>query len=148
MTTGPGAVPRLGGPVAHQSATARGVACVVGGVLVRELGGRWGAWRLDAAGFTARCAVHGACGGDSHGVSGEHAMAAGGPAGGGAAVEALAGLIAREGVAGVHDVLEHLEGRDRIPRVFGEARGQEGVAGGGGGDLVASVVSLVACAAD
>jgi hypothetical protein len=70
MTTGPGAVPRLGGPVAHQSATARGVACVVGGVLVRELGGRWGAWRLDAAGFTARCAVHGACGGDSHGVSG------------------------------------------------------------------------------
>ena len=46
MTTGPGAVPRLGGPVAHQSATARGVACVVGGVLVRELGGRWGAWRL------------------------------------------------------------------------------------------------------
>ena len=90
MTTGPGAVPRLGGPVAHQSATARGVACVVGGVLVRELGGRWGAWRLDAAGFTARCAVHGAGGGDSHGVGGEHAMAAGGPAGGGAAVEALA----------------------------------------------------------
>ena len=34
MTTGPGAVPRLGGPVAHQSATARGVACVVGGVLL------------------------------------------------------------------------------------------------------------------
>jgi len=30
-----------------------------------------------------------------------HAMAAGGPAGGGAAVEALAGLITREGVAGV-----------------------------------------------
>ena len=105
MTTGPGAVPRLGDPVAHQSATARGVACVVGGVLVRELGGRWGAWRLDAAGFTARCAVHGAGGGDSHGVGGEHAMAAGGPAGGGAAVEALAGFIAREGVAGVHDVL-------------------------------------------
>ena len=91
MTTGPGAVPRLGDPVAHQSAT------VVSGVLVRELGGRWGAWRLDAAGFTARCAVHGACGGDSHGVGGEHAMAAGGPAGGGAAVEALAGLITREG---------------------------------------------------
>jgi hypothetical protein len=22
----------------------------------------------------------------------------------------------------VHDVLEHLEGRDRIPRLFGEAR--------------------------
>ena len=62
MTTGPGAVPRLGDPVAHQSATARGVACVVGGVLVRELGGRWGAGRLGAAGFTARCAVcvHGA----------------------------------------------------------------------------------------
>ena len=55
MTTGPGAVPRLGDPVAHQSAkiTARGVACVVGGVLVRELGGRWGAWRLDAALFSA-----------------------------------------------------------------------------------------------
>jgi hypothetical protein len=32
---------------------------------VRELGGRWGAGRLDAAGFTARCAVHGAGGGDS-----------------------------------------------------------------------------------
>jgi hypothetical protein len=70
-------------------------------------------------------------------------MAAGGPAGGGAAVEALAGFIAREGVAGVHDVLEHLEGRDRIPRVFGEARGQEGVAGGGGGDLVAAVVGCL-----
>ena len=73
---------------------------------VRELGGRWGAGRLGAAGFTARCAVHGAGGGDSHGVGGEHAMAAGGSAGGGAAVEALAGLITREGVAGVHDVLE------------------------------------------
>ena len=102
-------MPRLGDPVAHQSATARGVACVVSGVLVRELGGRWGAGRLGAAGFTARCAVHGAGGGDSHRVGGGHAMAAGGPAGGGAAVEALAGLIKREGVAGVHDVLEQLE---------------------------------------
>jgi hypothetical protein len=75
-------------------------------------------------------------------------MAAGGPAGGGAAVEALAGLITREGVAGVHDVLEHLEGRDRIslPRVFGEARGQEGVAGGGGGDLVHVCVSVILAA--
>jgi hypothetical protein len=49
MTTGSGAVLRLGDLVAHQSATARGVACVVGGVLVRELGGRWGAGRLGAA---------------------------------------------------------------------------------------------------
>ena len=63
MTTGPCAVPRLGDPVAHPS-----------GVLVRELGGRWGAGRLGAAGFAARCAVHGAGGGDSHGVGGEHAM--------------------------------------------------------------------------
>jgi hypothetical protein len=38
-------------------------------------------------------------------------VAAGGPGGGDAAVEALAGLIAREGVAGVHDVLERLAGR-------------------------------------
>ena len=53
-------------------------------------------------------------------MGGEHAVAAGGPAGGGAAVEALAGLIAREGVAGVHDVLERLAGRvvggDKIER--------------------------------
>ena len=60
MTTGPGAVPRLGDPVAHQSATqhtVRGVACVVSGVLVRELGGRWGAGRLGAAGFTLSSAA-------------------------------------------------------------------------------------------
>jgi len=53
-------------------------------------------------------------------MGGEHAVAAGGPAGGGAAVEALAGLIAREGVAGVHDVLERLAGRvggDKIERI-------------------------------
>ena len=49
---------------------------------------------------------------------------------------------------GVHDVLERLAGGVGVRRVFGEARGQEGVAAGGGGDLVASVVSLVACAAD
>jgi len=62
MTTGPGAVPRLGDPVAHQSATqhtVRGVAYVVSGVriLVRELGGRWGAGRLGAAGFTLSSAA-------------------------------------------------------------------------------------------
>ena len=91
MTTGPGAVPRLGDPVAHQSATARGVACVVGGVLVRVLGGRRGRRRLGAACFAVRCTVHGAGGGDGHGVGGEHAVAAGGPGGGDAAVEALAG---------------------------------------------------------
>jgi hypothetical protein len=68
-------------------------------------------------------------------------VAAGGPGGGDAAVEALAGLIAREEVTRVHDVLERLAGRVGVPRVFGEARGQEGVAGGGGGDLVAAVVS-------
>jgi hypothetical protein len=53
-------------------------------------------------------------------VGGEHAVAAGGPGGGDAAVEALAGLIAREGVAGVQDVLERLAGRVGVPRVFGE----------------------------
>ena len=92
-TTGPSAMARLGNPVAHPSGAAGGAACAVRGVLVRVLGGRRGRRRLGAACFAARC--YGADGGDSHGVGGEHAVAAGGPGGGDAAVEALAGLIAR-----------------------------------------------------
>ena len=113
-TTGPSAMARLDNPVAHPSGAEGGAACAVRGVLVRVLGGRRGRRRLGAACFAARCTVRGAGGGDSHGVGGEHAVAAGGPGGGDAAVEALAGLIAREGVTGVHDVLERLAGRVRV----------------------------------
>ena len=70
--------------------------CCARSTCVRVLGGRRERRRLGAACFAARCTVHGAGGGDGHGVGGEHAVAAGGPGGGDAAVEALAGLIARE----------------------------------------------------
>ena len=90
-TTGLSAVAHLGNPVAHPSVAEGGAACAVRGVLVRVLGGRRGRRRLGAACFAARCTVHGAGGGDSHGVGGEHAVAAGGPGGCDAAVEALAG---------------------------------------------------------
>jgi hypothetical protein len=55
-------------PVAHPSGAEGGAACAVRGVLVRVLGGRRGRWRLGAACFAARCTVHGAGGGDGHGV--------------------------------------------------------------------------------
>ena len=58
-TTGPSAVAHLGNPVAHPSVAEGGAACAVRGVLVGVLGGRRGSRRLSAAGFAARCAVHG-----------------------------------------------------------------------------------------
>ena len=81
-----------------------GWCCVCcGGELVRVLGGRRGRRRLGAACFAARCTVHGAGGGDSHGVGGEPAGAAGGPGGGDAAVEALAVIkIKRIGVPEIY----------------------------------------------
>ena len=89
-TTGFSAMARLDNPVAHPSG-AGGWRCVCcARSLVRVLGGRRGRWRLGAACFAGRCTVHGAGGGDSHGVGGEHVVAAGGPGGGDAAVEALA----------------------------------------------------------
>ena len=99
-SSGRGAVPRSCDPVVHASGAACGVARVVGVNLVRELGrGRRGR-AARAARVAADGAEHGAGGGDGEGVHGEGAVRAGGPGGGGAAVEALTGLVARERVAG------------------------------------------------
>ena len=95
--------------------------------------------RLRAAGFAPRCTVYGAGGGDGHGVGGERVVVPGGPAGGGAAVEALNCFVAREGVAaeaprGVHSVPGGKVGPH--PVLFGETGGQKGVARGGCDDLL------------